>query len=147
MRTIEDALILAAKFHKGQLDKDNLPYIYHPVYVMGMLDINDTDGRIVALLHDVVEDTECTLGYLKKQGFCECIIDGIDSITKRSYESYDKYIGRVKLNKIGRRVKLADSGHNFTRSKLNYASPKDEKDKAKALKRINKYSKVLESLS
>jgi (p)ppGpp synthase/HD superfamily hydrolase len=53
--TLEDALLYAIEAHKGQRDKSNLPYILHPISVMLQMDTDEE--RILALCHDIAEDT------------------------------------------------------------------------------------------
>jgi hypothetical protein len=63
MSTLEHAIALAACAHAGQVDKAGQPYILHPLRVM--LRLSGADERIVAVLHDVVEDTPRTIERLR----------------------------------------------------------------------------------
>jgi len=144
MNTIEDAITLAVILHKKQLDKDGLPVIYHPIFVMNSMDLGDTDGRKVAILHDIVEDTDCTVKYLRAMGFANHIVDAVAAITHLECKSYLEYIERVKKNAISKRVKLKDIDHNMARSKA--ALVRDVGDLAKmkkAQRRIDKYTMAL----
>jgi len=109
MRELEKALAIAIKAHEGQTDKQGVPYILHPIRVMARLD-NETD-RVVALLHDVVEDSPTTFDDLRKD-FSEEVVSAVDHLTRRSDETYDAFIERVKKNPIAIRVKLADLADN-----------------------------------
>ena len=93
MSTLERAVVIAAEAHAGQVDKAGAPYILHPLRLM--LQMEKTEDRIVAVLHDVVEDTDWTLERLRKEGFPQVIIDAIDSVTWRKYEDYEDFILRA----------------------------------------------------
>lgn len=109
--TLEDSIALAAKAHAGQVDKGGNPYILHPLRVM--LRLTDEIDRIVAALHDVVEDTYVTMDDLHALGYSQEILEALDSVTQRYGEGWDTYLSRVELNEIGRRVKLADIADNM----------------------------------
>ena len=118
----ELALKIATEAHKGQVDKSGVDYIEHPKKVASMC--QNEDEVIVALLHDVVEDTEVSLDDLRDCGFSEEIIDAVDCMTKRKNEEYDIYLQRVKSNKLARIVKQYDMTHNSDDSR--YSSPTKE---------------------
>ena len=104
------ALEIAWNAHKGQTDKAGNPYIRHPLTVAGKM---DTEEEIaVALLHDVVEDTEVTLNDLEKEGFPEAVLEALRLLTHSPEEDYFTYIRRLKENPLARKVKLADLDHN-----------------------------------
>jgi (p)ppGpp synthase/HD superfamily hydrolase len=113
--TLEDAIAIAARAHQGQrypttaLGRD--PFILHPLRVM--LRLTDADERIVAVLHDVVEDTELTLDELRREGVAERLADAIDRLTRRDQETYDDYVLRVAGDALARAVKLADLEDNI----------------------------------
>lgn len=130
MSTLERAVVIAAEAHAGQVDKAGAPYILHPLRLM--LQMDKTEDRIVAVLHDVVEDTDWTLEGLRKEGFSRVIIDAIDSVTRRPYEDYDDFVQRSIQNPIGSRVKLADLRDNCDLSRI--TNPKEAD-----FKRVDKY--------
>jgi len=103
------AIEIAVEAHRGQSDKCKEPYILHPLAVMTEMDTHAE--KIVAVLHDVVEDTPWTL-YGLELDFPGEIIKAIDAITKRDDETYFEYIHRVKKNPLATKVKLADLKHN-----------------------------------
>jgi (p)ppGpp synthase/HD superfamily hydrolase len=106
------AIEIAISAHDGQFDTHNgRPYIEHSFRVMNAG--HTLQEKIVGILHDVVEDTDCTLNKLKEAGFTDEIIEGVDSMTRRENESYDDYILRVKKNPIGVRVKMIDLTDNM----------------------------------
>ena len=102
--------------------------------------VNEDNEKIVAYLHDVVEDTNITLADLKEVGFDNDVIEAIDAITKRDGENYDDYIYRVSHNKIAKQVKIADMTHNSDITRFDNPSQKD-------IERCEKYKKKLKSLS
>lgn len=121
--SLEDALALAAKAHKGQRDKAGQPYILHPVRLM--LSVPDEPARIVALLHDVVEDTTTTMDDLRAAGYAEDLLAALDCVTRRDTETYEEFIDRLAPNELARRVKLADLADNMDLSRLPAITEKD----------------------
>ncbi len=114
MTSIEDAILLATKAHRTQVDKAGLPYILHPLRVMAaFVRTEEGDARMVAVLHDVVEDTDITLEALAVAGYPANVLQALDAISRRRGESYEDYIERVVRNELARRVKLADLRDNL----------------------------------
>jgi (p)ppGpp synthase/HD superfamily hydrolase len=109
--TLEDAIALAVKVHRGQVDKGDQPYILHPLRVMFRLETDEE--RIVAVLHDVVEDSDTTLKDLREMGYSKKIVEAIDHLTRREDESYDEFVERAAANPLACRVKLADLEDNM----------------------------------
>ena len=105
------ALKIAIQAHKGQKDKAGREYVMHPIRVAERC--KDPRAKIVALLHDTIEDTEVTAEYLLGEGFPEEIVNGILSVTKREGETYDDFVSRAATNAIGREVKIADLEDNM----------------------------------
>lgn len=130
------ALEIATKAHKGQVDKGGHDYIEHPKFVADHL--TDESERIVALLHDVVEDTDVTLEYLS-QYFDSNITDAIRSITHEKSIDYNNYLLRVKSNPIARHVKIQDIQNNMDLSRIPNPTSED-------LHRLEKYKTALEFL-
>ena len=125
--TLEDALALAALAHKGQKDKAGAPYILHPLRVMLSLGPRaNEEERIVAVLHDVVEDCGLTLGDLARAGYSAQVLEALDGVTGREGEEYMEFMARLKPNPIARRVKLADLADNMDRSRIADFGPRDE---------------------
>lgn len=131
------AMVLAYDKHKNQLDKSKIPYIYHPIHIAEKMD--DEASTIVALLHDVLEDTNTTIDELKKYNFSKEVLEALVVITKLEDEDYFSYINRVKMNKLARKVKLADLKHN---SDIKRIINPTEKDRL----RVEKYLKALSIL-
>ncbi|WP_131671287.1 HD domain-containing protein [Pseudomonas parakoreensis] len=133
-QTLERAIAIAATAHAGQVDKGGAPYILHPLKVM--LRMNSLEERIVAVLHDLVEDCGVSLDDLRKEGFSEEVLTAIESVTKVPGESYEDFVERAAQNPIGRVVKLADLEENSDLSRI--ASP-DWED----LERVEKYRRAI----
>jgi (p)ppGpp synthase/HD superfamily hydrolase len=110
MATIEKAIQIAASAHEGQVDKHGQPYILHPLRVMSA--VEGEEARIVAILHDVIEDTSVTADDLRREGFGEAVLAVLDRLTHRKGEPYADYVIRCKGDDIARRVKLADLEDN-----------------------------------
>lgn len=139
MSSLEKAIMLATAAHMGQKDKLGEDYILHPLTVMQSM---KTEGeKIVAVLHDIVEDTNVTLADLKEEGFSEEILAAIDCITYREREEYLEYLNRVKQNEIAFNVKLADIKHNMSPERLK------KLDLQTADKLMKKYELALRILS
>ena len=131
--TLQDAIALATKYHEGQIDKAGKPYISHSLRVMEKMMLEDE--KIVAILHDIVEDTTITLQDLRDRGYSDYIVNSIDCLSKRDGESYDKFVERTMTDTMASYVKLADLEDNMDLSRLKTVT---EKDKT----RIKKYKKV-----
>jgi (p)ppGpp synthase/HD superfamily hydrolase len=138
MPTLEDAISLAAKAHRRRKDKAGAAYILHRLRVM--LRMKTNDERIVALLHDVVEDTEYTVEDLRKAGYSQKILRSLDYLTKRDGEEYDQFIKRVKRNPLARKVKIADIEDNLDLARI-------ERPKKRDFMRIEKYRRALSELT
>lgn len=111
--TYEDALTLATKAHFGQFRKYNvLPFITHPEAVAAKFDTQTF--KIVAVLHDIIEDTEITISDLIYLNYSNEIIQAIKAITKERNEPYLEYILKVQTNPIGTAVKIQDILHNLS---------------------------------
>lgn len=107
---LNEAIAMAAQAHDGQFDRAGEPYILHPLRIM--LAMGTEAERIVAVLHDVVEDGDVGLGDILAL-FGEDVRAGVDAVTRRAGESYPDFIERAKANPIGRAVKLADIRDNL----------------------------------
>ena len=105
------ALKIAIQAHKEQKDKSGREYIMHPIRVAERC--KDPRAKVVALLHDTIEDTSVTAEYLRSEGFTDEIINGVLSVTKREGETYDDFVRRAAENAIGREVKIADLEDNM----------------------------------
>lgn len=131
------AMKLCFKAHKRQVDKSGIPYVFHPIHLAEQMETEET--TIVALLHDVVEDTRYKLKYLTKQGFGPAVIEAISLMTHDDDTPYMDYVRAIKENPIAKAVKLADLKHNSDITRLDRV---DEK----ALERRKKYLEAISLL-
>lgn len=133
------AFEIALKHHKTQKDKSNLHYFWHPLRVA-----NKMKGwrlQIIAILHDIVEDTPETIDTLRDQGILdEGILESINILTKKDGQSYSEYLQSVKNNPMARLVKLADIDDNTSVERLSYLSSDV------AHKMLDKYHKAMKFL-
>ena len=134
MATLERAIQIAVQAHTGQKDKRGAPYILHPLHLMSKM--HTDPERIVAILHDVVEDSDWTLAQLRDEGFSDEVLAAIDCVTHRADEPYKDFIERANLNPLARTIKIADLLHNMDASRILTLTDKD-------VARIRKYQKAL----
>lgn len=134
---IELAISIALEAHKGQKDKGGNPYILHPLAVMNRLET--IEEKIVAVLHDVVEDTDVTLSQLRGYGFSEEIVEAVSLLTKSEEDSYEEFIEKTLENRISRSVKIADIKENMKIERIKQPTEND-------YKRLEKYRNALEIL-
>jgi (p)ppGpp synthase/HD superfamily hydrolase len=137
MSTVEKAIEIAARAHTGQVDKAGAPYVFHPLRLM--LAVRTPLERMVAVLHDVVEDTVLTLVDLRDAGFPPEVLDAVEALTKRKGESRLEAALRAVKNPIARVVKLADVTDNMDLSRISNPSEKD-------FARLKEYEQVKELL-
>ena len=117
------ALELAVEKHKNQTDKAGNPYILHPLHVME--NVNSKEGKIVAILHDIIEDTDVTEDYLLKIGLSKRIVDAVIALTRSEDIDYQEYIKNLSSNPLAKEVKLADLEHNMDLKRLPTLEEKD----------------------
>lgn len=132
------ALKLSFEAHKNQVDKSEMPYVYHPFHLAEQMETEET--VIVALLHDVVEDTDYTLDDIREMGFPDSVVEALALMTHNKSVPYMDYVAKIKDNPIAKAVKLEDLKHNSDLSRLDII---DEK----ALKRVEKYAAAMRTLS
>lgn len=131
------ALKFMFKAHRKQTDKSGIPYVFHPYHLAEQMKTEET--TIVALLHDVVEDTRFSFKDIKKQGFSEEVITALKLLTHDKKVDYFDYVRSIKENEIASAVKLADLKHNSDITRLDDVSEK-------ALERREKYLKAIKIL-
>lgn len=141
--TLEAADRLAARLHGGQLDKAGEPYIEHPRAVARLTAVfgGTLHQQLAALLHDVVEDTDCTLDDLRELGTPEPVVALVDALTKRPGEQRDDYLARVVANPDAILVKRADIASNSDPARLSKL-PEDLRERLQ-----RKYAHTLEVLN
>jgi (p)ppGpp synthase/HD superfamily hydrolase len=136
---LDKAILIAALAHQGQKDKVDQPYILHPLRMM--LRFQAETEMIVAVLHDVVEDSpDWDFERLRAEGFSEEIVAAVDHLTRREAESYEEFVERSGKNPLARRVKLADLEDNMDLTRLKKLSGNDRA-------RLARYHKAWRKLS
>ncbi len=130
------AMILACRAHEGQVDKSGLPYIHHPLHLAEQME--DELTTCVALLHDVVEDTEVTFEDLKD--FPQEVLAALRLLTHDPEISYLDYVRKIAEDPVAKAVKIADLNHNRDLTRLNAVTPRD-------LARAEKYAKAFSLLT
>ena len=128
------ALKLCFEAHKEQIDKSGMPYVFHPFHLAEQM--QDEESTIVALLHDVVEDTDYTLDDLSKMGFDDSVLTAINLMTHEDGVPYMDYVEQIKTNPIAKTVKLADLRHNSDMTRLEVVTPRDQERAEKYLAAI-----------
>ena len=123
MNDLERAILIAVNAHRGQLDKQGLPYVLHPLRVM--LKQKDPDARVAAVLHDVVEDTEVSLEDLAGAGFSAEALEAVRLLTHDKSVPYLDYVKAIAADPIARQVKLADLEDNLDPSRILNMTAKD----------------------
>ncbi|MBE6595368.1 MAG: HD domain-containing protein [Ruminococcaceae bacterium] len=118
------ALKLCFEAHKEQTDKSGMPYVFHPFHLAEQM--TDEETTVVALLHDVIEDSAYTVADLREMGFSERVLDAVALMTHAPDVPYMEYVAQIKTNPIARAVKLADLRHNSDMSRLDSITPYDE---------------------
>lgn len=131
------AMKLCFAAHRDQTDKSGLPYVFHPFHLAEQM--TDEETTVVALLHDVVEDTEYTLSDLGDMGYPPAVLEAIALMTHDDSVPYLEYVAKIKHNPIAKAVKLADLRHNSDLTRLDVV---DER----AIARAEKYAAAIRLL-
>ncbi|MBR3538990.1 MAG: GTP pyrophosphokinase [Eubacterium sp.] len=118
------AINVAYRAHDGQKDRAGWPYVVHPIMVAEQM--TSEDACVVALLHDVVEDTDVTMEELRAEGFTDTQLRAVQLLTRDKFEPYMDYVARVAEDPLAKEVKLADLRHNMDRTRLSEFTAKDE---------------------
>lgn len=124
--------------HKDQVDKAGMPYVLHPLHIAEQM--NDETRVVVALLHDVVEDSDMTFEKLSELGFPDIVIESLKLLTHEDGVDYFDYIKKIGTNPISTSVKLADLRHNSDLSRLDKVTSED-------ILRVEKYKKCIDYLT
>jgi len=135
---LEKAISIAVDSHSGQVNDKAQPYVLHPLRMM--FKAVTIEEKIIAVLHDVIEKTTIDLEYLRSVGFSDRIVLGIDALSRRPQENYDKYIDRVSENKLATKVKIIDLDDNINSLDL------DKSQESKSNKFL-KYQKARNTLT
>jgi (p)ppGpp synthase/HD superfamily hydrolase len=129
MADLDKAIVVAVEAHHGQKDRYGQPYILHPLRVM--MKMKSEEEKIVAVLHDVVEDSDLILEDLINAGFSEEIVRAVDCLTKREGEPYEAHVERARQNRLALPVKIADLEDNMDPKRIGVFSDEDKKRMAR----------------
>ena len=131
------AILFAFDAHRGQYDKSGLPYITHPLHVAESMETEDE--CVVALLHDVLEDTDITIEDLTRIGISDRQIAALKLLCHDDSVPYLEYVQAIRVDPIARKVKLADLHHNSDLTRLNVITIQD-------IERVEKYKQAIEMI-
>ena len=135
MSILQDAEQLAYKYFKDKIDKGGNPYMQHLRLVKNHCMLENS--KIVGVLHDILEDTNCSISELREVIVHEDLIQAIQLLTRKQSEKYSEYIDRIinskNINAI--EVKLHDLENNMDITRLKSIEQKD-------IDRIRKYKKA-----
>ena len=109
--TLEDAIILAVEAHRGRRDMLGRPYILHPLRLMSRL--STPAEQMVALLHDVIADSDMTIDDFRARRYDPEVVESLDRLARRDDEEFDAFIERVAQDTVARQVKIADLADNL----------------------------------
>ena len=140
MDRVYAAKLISRLAHKGQFDRQGEPYYKHPETVAA--GVMTDDEKIVAYLHDVVEDTDVTEEEIRAV-FGDDIADAVALMTHDENESYESYVKRIAENEIARHVKMSDLRHNMDLTRWKGQTPPEKMMK----KRSEKYLPAYEFLT
>lgn len=132
---LANAIRIASSMHVDQFDKAGNPYILHVLHVMNDVRSSDLEVKQIAVLHDIVEDTEVELQDLKAMGFSDRVCDGVRLLTKVKGQDYESYLQGIVSSRDAILVKMADLRHNSDIRRLKGLTDKD-------VARIAKYQKA-----
>jgi hypothetical protein len=137
--TLDKAIAIAVEAHAGQLDKGGQPYILHPLRLMAQM--GTPAEQIVAVLHDVAEDSSWTLDEINVLGLSLEQRTALDALTRRpGAEPYLGYLGRITAaGAMAMKVKIADLKDNLDLSRPYFIGAED-------MSRIQKYQGALDFL-
>ena len=103
---LQKAIDFSTKALEGKKDHGGQPMIAHALRMMDR--VNTEEEKIIAVLHDVVEEGGCSFHELKEAGFGQTVLEGVDVLTRRPNMKYFDYIDDISTNPMAARVKLAE---------------------------------------
>ncbi|MCB9170631.1 MAG: phosphohydrolase [Flavobacteriales bacterium] len=139
---LERAIRLAAKVHKGQVDRFGKPYILHVMRVM--MRGHDIEEQVLGAVHDVLERSDLTADDLAKKDFPPRVLRALEHISRVADEDYDAYIERVMQDPLAVRVKLHDLADKMDLLHVNTLSHADLKRYNRQLAAYHRLKKLVE---
>lgn len=129
------AIRIMGSVHENHLDKGGKPYALHPIRIAMRLRTDDMELMAIAMLHDVIEDSEMTIEDLRAEGFSQRVLDALALLTHDPEDSYETYIRKMAANIDAILVKLEDLRDNSDITRLKGLKDKD-------FKRMQRYQKA-----
>ncbi len=117
---LQKAIDFATKKLQGVKDYSGKPMIDHALRMMDRVDTEEE--KMIAVLHDVVEEGGCSFHDLKEQGFGQTVLEGVDMMTRRPNMKYFDYIDDISTNAMAAKVKLAELAENKDQDRVNKLS-------------------------
>ena len=131
MTSLEKAIRIALDAHTGQKDKSRCEYILHPLRVM--LKMDTQEERLIAILHDVVEDSEISIQDLESQGFDRNVLDVVALLTRdKANTPYEDFIRSIGTDPLAVKIKIAGLEDNMNITRISEIGEKD-------IKRLKRY--------
>jgi hypothetical protein len=137
MADLDEALVLVSTHFRGVTDKSGAPYVLH--CIRAMMSVESLDAKMVAVMHDLVEDTPVTLEQLREKGFSDSVLNAVDLVTHTDDVTYEDYIVKIKANPIAREVKLADLKDNTSLGRALYREKSNGRDAVRLQKYVLTY--------
>jgi len=141
---LDEALVLVATHFRGVTDKSGAPYVLH--CIRAMISVESMDAKMIAVMHDLVEDTTVTLDDLRDKGFSDAVVEGVRLVTHREDVTYEDYVVQIKNNPLAREVKLADLKDNTSIGRVLYREEKRESDCARIQKYLLSYQFLTDAI-
>ncbi|MBL7940959.1 MAG: phosphohydrolase [Flavobacteriales bacterium] len=139
---LETAIRMAAKVHRGQVDRFGKPYVLHVMRVM--MSGEDFEEQVLGALHDVLERSTLTVDDILKKGFSPRVVKALKHITRVPEETYEQYIDRVVQDNLAIRVKLHDLADKMDLLHVEQLDPADLKRYNKQLAAYHRMKKLVE---
>lgn len=136
MSGVDRARVIASIAHRDQKDKAGKPYLLHLLAVAEKVETEQE--KVVALLHDTVEDSHITVSFIRDM-FGKEVADAVDLLTHKEGVDYFDYIRSIKSNPLAKTVKLADLSHNLDTERLQQITEQDKE-------RLKKYEQARQIL-
>lgn len=138
MSMLKKAIEIATEALQGKQEENGLPYVEHSLRVMEKMDTEEE--KIVAVLHDVVEDSELSMADLEAYGFSRTVLEAVEQLTKRKDMTYYEYIEDISCSELATKIKIAEVEDNKDVVRVNKMSFKTyslEERAAKTIKLLN----------
>ena len=103
---LDKAIQIAESALAGMKGPDGEAYLDHARRVMEQMDTEEE--KMVAILHDVVEDGDLSLKDILNAGVPQHVVEAVGQLTKRPDMTYFEYIDDISCNPLAAKVKIAE---------------------------------------